>query len=262
LRLEGNLLVKRSVSRYENIKSPSPDKPLLENIAKNLNWQYQFKDCASIKAKQSVSSLVHAGEQFAEADFKFSFESFENVADKTNSLVIGSATHLIIQNIDLKQTFNESVIHNLISDLVKKGCLTKQTAEKINISSIMKFLNSDLGRLIQNSKNTVMKEWPFTYAAPAADIYPNLKNCGDEKIIVQGIIDMLVKTPDEAVIIDFKTDHISSMQVQQRAELYLPQLRWYCKAAGDILNVKKLSGWLYFLAPAAALRVYSTLGSI
>lgn len=256
------LIKKRSVSRYESIKSPLPDKPLLENIEKNLNWQYQFKDCASIKAKQSVSSLVGAGEQFAEADFKFSFEPFETVPDKTNALVIGSATHLIIQNIDLKQTASEGVIHNLISDLVKKGCLTKLTAEKINISSIMKFLNSDLGRLVQNGKNTVMKEWPFTYAASAADIYPNFKNCGDEKIIVQGIIDMLVKTPDEAIIIDFKTDHISSSQVQQRAELYLPQLKWYCKAAGDILNVKNVSGWLYFLAPAAALQVYPSLGSI
>jgi ATP-dependent helicase/nuclease subunit A len=235
---------------------------LLENIAKNLNWQYQFKDCASIKAKQSVSSLIHAGEQFAEADFKFSFESFENVADRTNGLVIGSATHLIIQNIDLKQTVNESVIGNLIGNLVKKGCLTKPTAEKINISSIMKFLNSDLGKLVQNGKNTVMKEWPFTYAAPVADIYPNLKNCGDEKIIVQGIIDMLIRTPDEAVIIDFKTDHIGPAQVQQRAELYLPQLKWYCKAAGDTLNVKKVSGWLYFLAPAVAAEVYTPFGSI
>jgi ATP-dependent helicase/nuclease subunit A len=262
LRLGGNLLQKRSVSRYENIKSPLSDKPLLENIEKNLNWQYQFKDCASIKAKQSVSSLVYTGEQFAEADFKFSFESFENAADKTNGLVVGSATHLIMQSIDLKQTVNESVIRNLISDLVKKRCLTKPTTEKINISSIMKFLNSDLGRLIQNSNNTVMKEWPFTYATPVSDIYPNLKNCGDEKIIVQGIIDMLIKTPDAAIIIDFKTDHISSGQMQQRAELYLPQIKWYCKAAGDILNVKNVSGWLYFLAPAAAVRVYPILGSI
>ena len=126
----------------------------------------------------------------------------------------------------------------------------------------MKFLNSDLGRLIQNSNNTVMKEWPFTYATPVSDIYPNLKNCGDEKIIVQGIIDMLIKTPDAAIIIDFKTDHISSGQMQQRAELYLPQIKWYCKAAGDILNVKNVSGWLYFLAPAAAVRVYPILGSI
>ena len=61
---------------------------------------------------------------------------------------------------------------------------------------------------------------------------------------------------------DFKTDHISSGQVQQRAALYLPQLKWYCKAAGEILDVKNVSGWLYFLAPAAAVQVYPSLGSI
>jgi ATP-dependent exoDNAse (exonuclease V) beta subunit len=73
---------------------------------------------------------------------------------------------------------------------------------------------------------------------------------------------MLIKMPDEIAIIDFKTDRISSSQVQSRAEQYFPQLKWYCKAAGDILDVKNVSGWLYFLAPAASVQVYPSLGSI
>ena len=210
LQLEREFLKKRPAGRYDQIKSPLPDKTLLEDITRNLSWQYPFKKSVGIKAKESVTSLVRLEEQFAEADYSFSFESFEKLTDKTNSLVIGSATHLVIQNVDLKNVVNESTICRAISDLFKKGYITKQAAGKIDISSILKFFDSDLGKLLRDSKNTVMREWPFTYALPAVDLYPDLKNCRDEKIIIQGIIDMVVKTPGGIVIIDFKTDRIDS----------------------------------------------------
>jgi ATP-dependent helicase/nuclease subunit A len=112
-----------------------------------------------------------------------------------------------------------------------------------------------LGRLIKDGKNTILREWSFTYAASAADLYPDLKNCKDEKIIIQGIVDMLVKTPDGLVVIDFKTDRIDSSKLQQRSEHYAPQLKWYCKAAGEILGVKVIGGYLYFLSAAEAVKI-------
>ncbi|MFA5291692.1 MAG: helicase-exonuclease AddAB subunit AddA [Phycisphaerae bacterium] len=253
--IEGRLLKKRSVSRYNRIKSPLPDKQLFDDITGRLNWCYPFKKAASIKAKQSVTSLVHAQEQFAEADYDFSFESFEKTAGKTDSLVIGSATHLVMQNIDLKQAVSESAIRRTIADLVGKGCMTKQAAEKINVLSILKFFDSAPGKLVLNDENTVMREWPFTYASSAADLYPDMKNGKDEKIIVQGIIDMLIKMPNGAVVIDFKTDHISSAGVQQRAGNYAPQLKWYCKAVSDILKAENVSGYLYFLTVGMPIKI-------
>lgn len=254
LQLKGKFLKKRPASRYETIKSPLPDKTLLENIAENLNWQYPLKDCASIKAKQSVTSIVQQ-EEFAEADCSFSFDSFEKLTGRGDNLVIGSATHLVIKNINLTDAVNKDKISQVVTDLLEKGYIAKQAAEKINISSILKFFNSDLGRLVSDGKNTVLKEWPFTYAVSAADLYPDLKNCTEEKIIIQGIVDMLVKTPDGLIVIDFKTDHIDSSKLQQRSEHYAPQLKWYCKAAGEILDVKNVAGWLYFLSAGEAISI-------
>lgn len=254
-RLEMQLLNKRSASRYETIKSPLPDESLFGKIINNLNWRYPFKNSAGIKAKQSVTSIAHGDREYAEADYKYLFESFEKIADASSGLVIGSATHLVIKNIDLKRDVNESTVKQTIDDLVNNGCITKQTAEKINISSIIKFFNCDLGKLLHNNVNSVMREWPFTYAASVSDLYPDLKNCGDEKIIVQGIIDMLVVTGGGAVIIDFKTDRIRPADVQRRAENYAPQLKWYCKAAGEILKIDNVSGYLYFLAADMPLKI-------
>jgi ATP-dependent helicase/nuclease subunit A len=253
-RLSTKLIKKHPASRYENVES-LPDEALQGNIVKELNWNYPFIDCASIKAKQSVTSIVHGEMEFAEPDYKFLFESFDT-KDKTDSLLIGSATHLVIKKIDVEKEINEKSIGMTIDDLISKGCITAQLAKKINISSIMDFFKSDLGKVLADKKNKIMREWPFTYAASVSDLYPDKKKCEDEKIIIQGIIDMLVQTPDRVVVIDFKTDKVKSGEIQKRAENYISQIKWYCKAAGAILGTEKIEGWLYFLNAGESVRAY------
>ena len=77
----------------------------------------------------------------------------------------------------------------------------------------------------------------------------------DEIIIVQGIIDMLVKTPNGLAVIDFKTDNIAAEEVAQQAGLYRRQLELYCRAASEILKTKLLGKWLYFLTPGCEFKV-------
>ena len=77
----------------------------------------------------------------------------------------------------------------------------------------------------------------------------------DETIVVQGIIDMLVRTPRGLLVIDFKTDRITAGQVSERAEFYRQQLDLYGRAAGAILKEKLLAKWLYFLTPSCAIEV-------
>ncbi|MDD5134165.1 MAG: helicase-exonuclease AddAB subunit AddA [Phycisphaerae bacterium] len=246
------LIKSRPPSRYEQIKLPLADATLLAKINTNLTWQYPFGKTAGIRAKQSVTSIAQTvGEQFAPADYSFSFDSFDTSANINDGLVIGSATHLVMQNIDL----NRIDVEKTISGLLAKGCIRKETAQRIDASSIEKFFASELGRVVLDNKNTVIREWPFTYAASAEQLYPDAEISGSEKIIVQGIIDMLVKTPDGIIIIDFKTDHINSSQLQQRAERYLPQMKWYYKAAGEILKEQVAGGYLYFLSFGSGIKV-------
>jgi ATP-dependent exoDNAse (exonuclease V) beta subunit len=76
-----------------------------------------------------------------------------------------------------------------------------------------------------------------------------------DTIIVQGIIDLLIRTPQGLVIIDFKTDNITTKQVPQRAELYRQQLELYAQAASAILKDSLLAKWLYFLASGCSVEV-------
>jgi ATP-dependent helicase/nuclease subunit A len=245
--LANQLFKKRSASRYETTKSPLADNALLEKIEQRLNWNYPFSDFAGINAKQSVTSIAQGELEYAESDCNYLFESFDKSANSSDGLVIGSATHLVIKNIELTADVNANTIMQTIENLVSSKYITKETANKINVRAILDFFNSDMGKLVCDGKNKVMREWPFTYAACVSELYPEMKNCQDEKIIVQGIIDMLVQTPGGAVIIDFKTDRVRPEDVQQRAEKYASQIKWYCKAAGQILGLEKVEGYLYFL---------------
>jgi len=109
-----------------------------------------------------------------------------------------------------------------------------------------------------DAENKVWREWPFTFALPACELPDSShepRATSDEVIIVQGIIDMLISTPNGLAVIDFKTDNITAEEVTQQAGLYRRQLELYGRAASEILKTKLLSKWLYFLMPGCEFKV-------
>ena len=133
-----------------------------------------------------------------------------------------------------------------------ENCFTASVAEHIDTESILAFFHSEPGKLVFDAENTVLREWPFTFALPASE-FPDSSDerraKGDDTIIIQGIIDMLVRTPQGLIIIDFKTDRVTAAQVTERAELYRQQLDYYSRAASAILKSESIAKWLYFLNP-------------
>ena len=112
----------------------------------------------------------------------------------------------------------------------------------------------------------MQREWPFTFALPASFVARDssldalITNnqspiTDDEVVVIQGIIDILVQTPQGLLIIDFKTDRITAGQVPERAEFYHLQLQLYGRAAGAILKNKLLAKWLYFLTPGCEFKL-------
>ncbi len=255
--------------------SKSGKSKLLSQVKKSLAWRYRFGDMHRLPAKQSVTQLTHRGDEYVKFDYSKSLErrpkavlSAES-ADMIDARLIGTTAHLIISRLDLTGPVTKEVIEKTKQKLLADGAITQPFTEYINTDSILAFFESDLGKAALDSKNTVHREWPFTFALPASEILFSPHTCGgghceaggrsnlagDETIVVQGIIDMLIRTPQGLVVIDFKTDNVVAKQVPQRAELYRQQLELYGKAAETILKTKLLAKWLYFLKPASAIEV-------
>jgi ATP-dependent helicase/nuclease subunit A len=211
-------------------------------------------------------------------------------AGTLDSRLLGSATHLVIAALDLHRPVTADAIGTAMEKLAADGAISASAAAQIDTDSILTFFQGDLGRLALDAENRVHREWPFTFALPASEWHPppdirpttydirdttggslkrslgmasadgysplrNTQYAIRDTIIVQGIIDMLIRTPQGLIVIDFKTDNISPSQAPQRAELYRGQLDLYARAASAILKVPIAGKSLYFLAPRRAVEI-------
>lgn len=241
---------------------------LLARIRKSLSRQYQFGDCPSIPAKTSVTALTHRNDEYIKFDYSGTLDrrprSLTAVELQTSDILEprlkGTTSHLIISRLDLTEPVNETVVKGTIERLVSEKAVSAATAEHIDIKSIAAFFGSELGRMVFDTGNSVLREWPFTYALNINDWVTvteqstSTRNESDT-IIVQGIIDLLIRTPQGLVIIDFKTDNITASRAEQRAQLYRRQLELYGRAASAILKSGTTAKWLYFLTPGVAIEV-------
>jgi ATP-dependent helicase/nuclease subunit A len=249
---------------------PKKAKLLLE-IKKSLAWRYHFGDTHLLPAKQSVTQLTHREDEYVKIDCSRVLErrpkavlSAES-AELLDGRMIGTATHLVISRLDLAGPVTEEVIEETKEKLLADGAITEPVAEHLNTDSILAFFEGELGRAALDAKNTIYREWLFTFALPASELSDTKddgrgtrgegRGTGDELIVVQGIIDLLIKTPKGLLIVDFKADDVTAKKASERAELYRKQLELYGRAAEAILKTKSVGKWLYFLKPGCAVEV-------
>jgi ATP-dependent helicase/nuclease subunit A len=238
----------------------------LAHLKESLNWRYPFGDAPLLPAKRSVTQFTHRNDEFTKLDYSASLGRKPKailITEQIDGRSIGLAAHLVLSQLDLDKPVTTEIIKRLIDKLVADDAIAQPVASCIDVDSIMKFFQTDLGQMTLNKNNSVFREWPFTFALPASQWLesPSLltnderRTTNDDSIIIQGIIDLLIQTPKGLVIVDFKTDNVPADKVSQRAELYRRQLDLYAQAASAITGQKTLSKWLYFLGPAREVEI-------
>jgi len=248
--------------------SPSKGKEskLLSRVKKSLSWRYKFGCATLLPAKDSVTQLTHRSDEYVRFDYSRSLDrqpavlmvAEPDVGDPLEARLIGTATHLVISQLDLGSPVTKEVVEKRLEKLLADGAITEAVAKRVHTESILEFFQSDLGRLVFDTKNTIWREWLFTLAMPAFEFTGSSherRATSDETIVVQGIIDMLIQTPQGLVVVDFKTDNVTTKQVMERAKVYRLQMDLYGRAARAIVKDEVRGKWLYFLRPRAAIRV-------
>jgi len=234
---------------------------VFKQIKKSLSWHYDFNEASYLPAKSSVTQLTHSHDEFVQHDYSRALErqpgsvrAMELEAGQpVEARLIGTATHLVISELDLARPVTCDEIDATRDKLIADKSLSAVVAEFIDTESILTFFESELGRLALDSSSTLWREWPFTFALPASE-WEGI-SLTEDTIIVQGIIDLLIHTPKGLVIVDFKTDGIPAEQIVERAESYRQQLALYGKAASAILRSETIARWLYFLTPRCSVEV-------
>lgn len=198
---------------------------LKENYAKS----YPFSELLSIQSKASVTSIVHKAD---ESKYQFmSRPAFMNEGGLT-AAEKGTATHKFMQFCDFGKA--EVSVENEKERLYEMGFLSSKESEAVSIEQAEAFFRSGVFQRIKDSV-FVKREMNFLTEFPASIIKADLADeLSNEKIIVQGSVDLLFEEDGKLVIVDFKTDRNKSEE--ELISAYAEQLKIYGKACESLLK--------------------------
>ena len=211
-----------------------------EKIDKILNWEYKYEESTKIEGKASVTEIAKGSrKELKEIETKPKFlEETENLSKAE----IGTLTHLIMQKLNFKEDYDKPKVINLLERLVSEKVITEKQAESIDITGIIKFINSKIYKELKNAKSIYIEQ-PFYIYLTADEIYGNgIK----EKILVQGIIDLYyINANNKIVLVDYKTDYVVLGKEQELIDKYKKQLEIYKRAIEQSLNSKVEEAYIY-----------------
>ncbi|MEY8387168.1 helicase-exonuclease AddAB subunit AddA [Oscillospiraceae bacterium 38-13] len=159
----------------------------------------------------------------------------------------GSATHLVLQYLDMKNPD----VPGQIAALADRSLLTPQQARAVDIPALRRLLASPLAeelRAAEAAGRKPLREYRFTLLVPASSY--DAQAAPEDSILLQGVADLCFETEEGLTVVDFKTDHVyTAQEIAARAEHYRPQLEAYSLALTRVLEKPVVRRVLYFLGP-------------
>ena len=141
--------------------------------------------------------------------------------------------HKIIEFFDFTKSDS---IEEEIERLYEWQFISLAERESLDINALKIFFGSEIFKRIKNA-DRIEREMRFITEIPASDLQENLNdNIKNEKIIVQGAVDICFIENGELVILDFKTDRVGD--IEELAVSYGEQLSAYAKACEKIFGLR------------------------
>lgn len=230
-----------------------------KEIERRLNWSYPYQEAVNSFAKFSVSELSRMlslglkGEEGLEPSLHSAYSGSLQQRPRflrKEALTFtekGMAYHTVMQHLKLDFPLEEENVGEQLREMLQKELLTPIEQETVNEKKIFAFLSSTLGQRMYSAQE-VLRETPFTLAIPMAE----------EQVILQGVIDCIIKEEDGLVLLDYKTDNISGIEEEELKKRFATQLGYYELAAERILGEKVKEKYLYFFHGNLILRMEKT----
>ena len=153
--------------------------------------------------------------------------------EKVTGAEIGSATHELMQRIDLSQ---QPTLASLIETL-KQVQTSPAVRDKINLAKILAFFDTPLGQEILANTNHLYREQPFSML--------KRDQKSQEDFVVRGILDGYLLFEDRIVLFDYKTDRYD--EPSQLIARYRGQLALYGEALSRAYSIDNIEKYLILL---------------
>ncbi|MBQ7705479.1 MAG: helicase-exonuclease AddAB subunit AddA [Selenomonadaceae bacterium] len=211
----------------------------------------------NIPAKLSVTELKRRINEDEEVE---TFTAEKNIYKRPNFLQkkeitgaeYGTIMHSVMQHLNFGGDLTRAGILRQIEEIIRAQIINPEHAEiiKRRAGSIANFFNSDIGKKAVLSKE-IYKELPFSF-------YVDAKSTGvfnsNEKILVQGIIDLLFKYNGKWFLVDYKTDSDNTDEYFQQE--YRQQINYYAQAIEAVAKIKVDARYLYLLGAGRFIDIF------
>lgn len=164
---------------------------------------------------------------------------------------LGTIVHTCMQKCDYAKCASELGAAEELDRLVVQGEISADARARIEPRFISNFCASELGKIASGSE--CLREYQFSALVAAGEILENAPM--DEEILMNGTIDLLIKTQNGAIIVDFKSDAVRVGAEMQAAQKYKSQLGIYANAAAKVLEIAVARRVVCFLATGACVEV-------
>jgi len=235
----------------KQIKSPADD------AVAELTWQNPMQPYATLPAALAVTAVTKTG-RLAEGAHAPSLRRIVKFTRplpqprfacgdaELKPLEIGSATHLVMQVIDLSTPPTRPAVDAAIGALVDRKFISAEQAAVVDREAVVWFLGTPLGTMLRDRRQFVLRELPV-FAPAASD--PSLPKSDDprDRVMLRGQIDALLRTDEGLIVIDYKTDRVTPQTLPQRVEFYREQIRAYADVIGRVAGLPVVSSHLAFM---------------
>ena len=236
-----------------------PDHGWEQAVKERLGWVYPYAKLQGKHIKVSVSELKRRFETLDEEAAPINWQrpaavrpAFLQQRAGASATEIGSAIHLLLQHVDLNQAPTRHYLEQLRAEMLANSLLSPELATHIDLDLVLGFLQSDIGCRLRQA-DQVWRELPFSLKLPASELYGT--EAEGEHIFIQGIVDCVLQTGEQAVLLDFKSDNVSAATVEKAAAGYRVQVDLYSQAITTLLGLPVKERYLYFLRIGQAVQI-------
>lgn len=244
------------ITKAETTKSG--DSKSIEKGLNRLNYSYPFQLSTKTTNYQSVSEIKRVFEdpdnkeiEKIDVDEKNTIQPipmivhrmsegelgkprFIETIRKPSAVEIGTATHYLLQLLDLTKEPNKDSIILLLKELVQTKIIQENVANQINVEQVLSFYRTNLGQQLLAEPNQVIREQPFSMLLKAEELIKDYPKETDDDLLIHGMIDGYIEQENNCILYDYKTDFVQDsenpQEIKKIIQRYRGQLNLYRKA--------------------------------
>ena len=248
----------------------------LRQLRERFGYQYPYPGLQKLYTKTTVSELKIAAmaekdeaayHTFEEKEVVPYIPAFRREQEKVSGAVRGNAFHRTMELLDLDWIFvasglfancpetyaeyqaglDKDRLQKRLEEFIKRETeslrLTEEYAQAVSLPKIRHFLEQELAYRMWRAEeqDLLYREQPFVLGIDAGRLNPELPT--EEKVLIQGIIDVFFVENGEIVLLDYKTDVIESLQALWNR--YSVQIQYYEEALTKLMQLPVKEKILY-----------------